>query len=187
MKQHAGHFIIKCAAISSRRVKYLDTWACLEDLDGQNMRKFQVTANIDKQTMPLQMSSAHNDHVHRSWPKSLAKRVLDLTPRHLQESTLQSLVEKFRLSNANKPTLGIMQSMIEDCSGVHNSPISRVTIHPLWWRILPKAMHKVHPPSCVEDVPRIAWNNGVPNLVVRLDKMNRPKLRRSIEGKVEGE
>ena len=67
-------FTMKCVQFS-KKVEYLDPWAEISDLGIKTVPRTKVS-NLD--VPPLQEDSCHNPSVHKSWPRNLLFRKLNL-------------------------------------------------------------------------------------------------------------
>ena len=92
MINQAGHFIAKCEKNSHDNIEYLDCEVWFENGTIQS-RPFQKPTNLG---VPLQDTSCHPAHIHKSWPVSKVRRLGDdCTSHSYTEKAKETLPEKF--------------------------------------------------------------------------------------------
>ena len=137
---HADNFVIKVTDVSQVSVKYLDLVMSISD------RKVQACPYMDKPVAPLRTSSAHADHVHKSWPRSVARRTLLLAAGACKkERFISDLITKYRYYNASDFSLSLMVQVLRKhmhishdvpsrsgIDAISNNVWIRVGAHPVW-------------------------------------------------------
>ena len=186
MRHSAKYFTIECSAVSSECVQFLDLDVSLSG------GRAVVLPNLDKTVAPLHPSSGQAEHVHRSWPKSVASRVGRLAGPSAREY-IQELILKYRRHNACDYTLSIMASNLKGLPPSHTHikqiPDARkqdesaqptkwwkVGVHPLWVKCLPRFVGRSRVPESLGFCTRISWKNSSRNFAGILNASNSQKL-----------
>ena len=92
MINKAGYFITKCEKVSHEKIEYLDCEVWIENGTIQS-RPFIKPTNLG---VPLQDTSCHPAHIHKSWPVSMVRRLGDLSTSHsYAEKAKDILIERF--------------------------------------------------------------------------------------------
>ena len=181
-KSVAHHFEFKCTAANAIEVQYLDLVVSI--VNGF----LCVAPRTDKPVTPLHDHSAHPGHTHTSWPRSIARRnlnILKYVPSVRQPGIINALIEKYELCNASPGTLSILSANLRRT--LRSSPPRKtnesiksswikIGMHPLLYRVVPKILKSLEPPSGFPVRPRLAWKGVLPSLSSYIQRSNAKKL-----------
>ena len=177
------YFHVKCEEVSSISVEFLDVRVnILQD-------RFQVQPKFKDASLarPLEVSSIHPRHVHESWPRGVASRLISLAS---DAAAAREAVEIFskRLRDFHHPPSivnAVEQTLHSNRSSSANiQPMVRIVLpyHPAWAPFLERAVRELNNDACwkqcyyqafnITDTGAkllgIAWKGVLPNLERRL-------------------
>ena len=166
LRELAGFFRVQCESWSSNEIQFLEV-IVRKDVD--NNRYVTIPKYRDSSiSKPLDPSSAHPPHVHRSWPQALARRMMDLTNTAQGRDDAMCMLERRFIDNFADPhCLHPCKTRFNHGSQTTGRP-SWITFgfHPAFRRCIQRGVQKcMQGPfsglyrRCFGDVPniRVAW------------------------------
>ena len=124
---------------------------------------------MDKQPLPLCVSSLHHTHVHRSWPAAVRRRALALAGPHHSTAVLSQLLNNYRGVATHPDTLQrLAGSQPRQHNNNDNDPRPRFAFvlryHPTLVKSFVIASRRAPIPRSLEFKLIPAWANGVPSV-----------------------
>ena len=101
MINRAGYFITQCEKVSYDKIKYLDCEVWVENGTIQS-KPFVKPTNLG---VPLQDTSCHPAHTHKSWPVSMVRRLGDLSTSHIYAEKAKNILIEWFVKHMASPNL----------------------------------------------------------------------------------
>jgi hypothetical protein len=161
-------FTMKCTAVrnGSHPLGYLD----LEIKVSNGL--LVINPSLNKEVVPLNVSSAHPSFVHRAWPVGLAIRNYTLSAVWQRSSNLSALQHKYRMSGASFESLCWMaqwrpSARTNTCLDINAGTTSRIVLrfHPSYVPAFKAALKQCGKPHGMHDFIsgiQVAWRNSLP-------------------------
>ena len=111
--------------------------------------------------------------------------ILKYVPTVRQPGIINALIEKYELCNARPGTLSILSANLrrplrsspplKTNESIKSSWI-KIGMHPLLYRVVPRILKSLEPPSGFPVRPRLAWKRVLPSLSSYIQRSNARKL-----------